>query len=130
MRNGSFETFGGNGVPAEWNFRLNNNAPVTVSPATPGIEGEKSLRIVSRLAEKRPNVFGVLTQIVKLKPDTDYTLTFMARGQEVNHVSWAIGKGWTIRHTVTGVTNDGQSTRSHSGFPPIGWKERITADSD
>lgn len=106
VRNGSFETFGGNGVPAEWNFRLNNNAPVTVSPATPGIEGEKSLRIVSRLAEKRPNVFGVLTQIVKLKPDTDYTLTFMARGQEVNHVSWAIGKGWTIRHTVTGVTNE------------------------
>ena len=25
VRNGSFETFGGNGVPAEWNFRLNKN---------------------------------------------------------------------------------------------------------
>ena len=106
IRNGSFETFGGDGIPAQWEFRVNNDAPVTVAPTTPGCDGEKSLRIISRIPQKTPHVYGVLSQMVKLKPNTEYTLTFSVRGQDVHDVTWAIGKGWLLRHAITGVTGE------------------------
>lgn len=106
VRNGSFETFAGNGVPSGWDFRVNQGAAVSISPRTPGRDGEKCLNIVSRLTEKRPNVFGLLAQMVKISPNTDYLLSFSARGKNVNNVTWAIGKGWKLRLPVSEVTEE------------------------
>ena len=36
VRNGSFESFGGNGVPENWTFTRSNDAPVTVFSSAPG----------------------------------------------------------------------------------------------
>ena len=69
VRNGSFEEAGGNGVPANWSFFRRNEAPVTVFSTAPGVDGEKCLRIVSRMTDKISHRFGVLTQLVPLQPD-------------------------------------------------------------
>lgn len=111
VRNGSFESFGGNGVPENWTFTRSNDAPVTVFSSAPGADGEKCLRVVSRMERKIPHTFGLLSQTVKLKPDTDYVFVFSARGRNVGHVGWAFGKGWLIRHPVTGVTEEWREFR-------------------
>ena len=108
VQNGSFETSGGNGTPAQWDFRCNKNAAVTVTSAFPGYEGEKCLRIVSRLKKKQPHVFGLLSQMVKIRPNTEYLLQFAVRGSNVNNVSWALGKGWMIRYSISHVTEEWQ----------------------
>jgi len=117
VQNGSFETFDGDGIPAGWSFRVNNQAPVSVSPATPGMAGEKCLRIVNLMPEKKPQTYGVLMQMLQLQPDVDYTLTYLARGNDVGQVSWAIGKGWTIRNNLTDLRNDWQEFSFHFKVP-------------
>ncbi len=106
IRNGSFEEFGGDGVPTGWSFTTAGSAPVTFSPATPGVHGERCLRVVNRLPKTTPHTFGVLTQMLPLKPGTDYTLRFMARGRDVSGALWAIGKGWAIRNGIAGVGDE------------------------
>lgn len=106
VRNGSFEAFGGDGVPEFWQFTLSGGAPVAVAPATPGADGEKCVRIVSRQPQPQPNRFGLLSQMLALEPDTDYTLHFLARGRDVGRVLWAVGKGWTIRYELEQVKDE------------------------
>lgn len=106
--NGSFETFSGDGVPVKWHLQINRNAAVTVTPTTPGYEGEKCIRVISRLRNKQPHVFGMLSQTVKIRPNTEYLLEFAVRGSNVNNVTWALGKGWMIRCPIANVTEEWQ----------------------
>ncbi len=106
IQNGSFEKFSGSGVPENWTFSVSGKAPVSVSPATPGIDGVQCLRIVNQAEKKTPHTFGLLQQKVKLRPHTEYMLRFMARGRDVNDVTWVLGKDWTIRSRVSKVTDD------------------------
>lgn len=105
VRNGSFEQADGNSVPLEWSFSRNGDAPVTALSTTPGAEGERCLRIVNRLPGKKAHVFGLLSQSVKLEPDTDYLFCYKVRGPNAKDANWAFGKEWTIRRPVA-VAND------------------------
>lgn len=111
VRNGSFEEASGNGVPANWSFFRRNEAPVTVFSTAPGVDGEKCLRIVSRMTDKIPHRFGVLTQLVPLQPDRNYTFSFAARGRNVGNAVWTFGRDWRIRIPVTGVTGEWKNFR-------------------
>lgn len=111
VRNGSFEESGGSGVPAGWSFFRRNEAPVTVFSTAPGVDGEKCLRIVSRMTGKTPHRFGVLTQLVPLQPERNYTFSFAARGRNVVSAVWTFGKDWRIRIPVTGVTGEWKNFR-------------------
>lgn len=111
VRNGSFEESGGDGVPTGWSFFRRSEAPVTVFSAAPGVEGERCLRIVSRMTDKAPHRFGVLTQMAELKPDRNYIFSFAVRGRDVRSASWAFGKNWKIRIPVSGVTGEWETCR-------------------
>jgi len=107
VRNGSFEQAGGDSVPLEWKFSRSGDVPVTALSTTPGAEGEKCLRVVNRQAEKKPNQFGLLSQTVRIKPDTDYLFSYKIRGKDVKDATWAFGKKWLIRQPVIGADDDG-----------------------
>ncbi len=106
VRNGSFEQAGGDSVPLEWQFSRVGDVPVTAVSTTPGAEGEKCLRIVNR-QEKKANQFGLLSQTVRIEPDTNYLFSYKIRGRNVKDASWAFGKKWMIRQPVTGAADDG-----------------------
>ena len=91
VRNGSFERAGGDSVPREWNFSRSGDVPVTAFSTTPGAEGEKCLRIVNRQTGKKPNRFGLLSQTVSLRPDTDYLFSYKIRGPKETNANWAFG---------------------------------------
>ncbi len=105
IRNGSFEQAGGDSVPLEWNFSKSGEAQVSALSTTPGAEGEKCLRIVNRQPEKKAHTFGMLSQTVNIKPDTDYVFSYKARGG-AKDVTWTFGKDWLIRQPVVNTTND------------------------
>ncbi len=106
VRNGSFEQAGGDSVPLDWKFSRSGNAPVSALSVTPGAEGEKCLRIVNQQKGKKPNQFGLLSQMVPLKPDTDYLFSCKVRGPKAAYASWAFGSKWLIRRPVAKVSGD------------------------
>lgn len=127
VRNGSFEAFGGDGVPEFWKFTLSGGAPVAVAPATPGADGEKCVRIVSHQPQPQPNRFGLLSQMLALEPDTDYTLHFLARG-----AMWAGCSGPSARAGRSGTNSNrsktnGANTPSISGFRLTAWRATAAA---
>lgn len=107
VRNGSFERAGGDSVPLEWNFSRSGDVPVTAFSTTPGAEGEKCLRIVNRQTGKKPNRFGLLSQTVSLRPDTDYLFSYKIRGPKETNANWAFGSKWLIRRPVAGASGGG-----------------------
>lgn len=106
IQNGSFEFFDGNGIPAHWSFGISRKAPVTVTPTTPGYEGDRSLCVVSRMKEKIPQTYGLLSQKVKVRPNTEYVLSYAVRGRNVDGVTWAIGRKWRPRYAIPRVTEE------------------------
>lgn len=128
IRNASFEQVTDRGLPVGWEW----------SPARAGAEGasdavahggRRSFR-VRNVTPRAPHIFSHLTQTIRVRPATTYTLSCFVRGEP--GVAWlGGGPGWQVREPFpAGDAWQRVSTQFTTGPDERSWYAMILTESE
>ncbi len=103
VRNGSFEEQTNGNRPSSWHCYNNRGSKAVFSiDDSDATAGTKSLKLVNPTPAK-PHVTAGIMQNIVLSPGKKYTLSFDARGRNVNGLKIILGKRWKINHPVRNI---------------------------
>lgn len=104
LLNGSFDGIPGQ-IPPGWSYRISGDAKVSGTiDATSALSGKTAFKFVNA-TPRNANVYGVLSQTVRLQPEIDYVLKAHARG-EGQGVTLAVGSKWAHRLNLQPLTGE------------------------